>query len=274
MKKYFVSDLDGTLLNRYHLMDAFIIHGIKKCLKKGHGFMFATGRHVHSRFYKDLKINKLKLPIIAMNGALIIDENKKVLKKTFIDEDIISDILANFKESTLRFYSEKNFFALLDKKTYRNNCFKKRSVNFIKRIIWQRIVMKDFNYNTHSDEILSYPIYKLEYNNNDTKTYFRFKEFIKKYEDRLNIYEDKHGFEIVSKKASKALALEYLVKYYKLNKDNIYVYGDGLNDYEMINNFQHAFIPKNAHESLKSLKVPIIKEYCHHGVIKHILSQI
>ena len=72
MKKLYITDLDGTLLNQNASISPYSEQVIKKIIKQGIHFTIATGRSP-IRIFSILQNIPLKLPVILMNGAAIYD---------------------------------------------------------------------------------------------------------------------------------------------------------------------------------------------------------
>lgn len=80
-KTLYISDLDGTLLNKSVKLSDYTIDCINKLIEKGLYFSVATAR-IPSRVRKILSNLKVNVPIILMNGALIYDVEKEIYVKT------------------------------------------------------------------------------------------------------------------------------------------------------------------------------------------------
>ena len=79
MKKLYITDLDGTLLNQNASISPYSEQVIKKIIKQGIHFTIATGRSP-IRIFSIVQNIPLKLPVILMNGAAIYDiENQECL---------------------------------------------------------------------------------------------------------------------------------------------------------------------------------------------------
>ena len=93
MKTLYISDLDGTLLNKDTQVSKFTRDTINKCVDKGAIFSVATARTIAtvSRLLEGVHINA---PVILMNGALVYDmQQKKYLKTEGIAEDSTAKVI-------------------------------------------------------------------------------------------------------------------------------------------------------------------------------------
>lgn len=81
MKKLYITDLDGTLLNQNASISPYSEQVIKKIIKQGIHFTIATGRSP-IRIFSILQNIPLKLPCYFKNGAAIYDiENQECLQQ-------------------------------------------------------------------------------------------------------------------------------------------------------------------------------------------------
>ena len=71
MKKLYVTDLDGTLLNRQDRISPFSVRVINELVDKGLLFTYATARSLVSAS-KVTEGLSTEIPVIAYNGAFII----------------------------------------------------------------------------------------------------------------------------------------------------------------------------------------------------------
>ena len=102
MKKLYITDLDGTLLNQNASISPYSEQVIKKIIKQGIHFTIATGRSP-IRIFSILQNIPLKLPVILMNGAAIYDiENQECLSTVPICKTSFQGILDTEQKTNLR----------------------------------------------------------------------------------------------------------------------------------------------------------------------------
>ena len=203
MKKILISDYDGT----FYQNDLDIKKNIDKVTEfrtLGNLFVLATGRS-----YVDLKImiDKYKIPydyLILNHGALLLSKNLEVLNVFILDKELVVSVL-EYANNNKDIYD----VVLID-------VFKKK-VTDTSNVV--KIMLKLYSYDNALD--------------------------VKKYIDEryanIKCYyekEDNHYLvEIVSSKASKSLMIEKILVREELKKDNVFTIGDGVNDIDMIRNF-------------------------------------
>jgi 5-amino-6-(5-phospho-D-ribitylamino)uracil phosphatase len=93
MSTLYISDLDGTLLNRQAELSPYSLQTLNQLLDQGLSFSFATARTAASAL-KILRDVRFRLPVILMNGVIIYDWPKqRVSKVERIDERSLDAIL-------------------------------------------------------------------------------------------------------------------------------------------------------------------------------------
>lgn len=80
MKKLYVSDLDGTLLNQRGNISAKTAEKLNMCIDEGMAFTINTAR-TPSTVFPLMEAVNLKLPFVMMNGVLIYDPVQKEYQK-------------------------------------------------------------------------------------------------------------------------------------------------------------------------------------------------
>ena len=68
----YVSDLDGTLLNRDEKLSEFTVWALNSLIERGMKFTYATARSNHSARRVTAGLTK-NLPVIVYNGAFILE---------------------------------------------------------------------------------------------------------------------------------------------------------------------------------------------------------
>lgn len=166
--------------------------------------MLATGRS-----YVDLKImiDKYKIPydyLILNHGALLLSKKLEILNVFTLDKELVGSVL-EYANNNKDIYD----VVLID-------VFKKKVIDTSNAV---KIMLKLYSYDNALD--------------------------VKKYIDEryanIKCYyekEDNHYLvEIVSSKASKSLMIEKILVREEIKKDNVFTIGDGVNDIDMIRNF-------------------------------------
>jgi len=97
----FISDLDGTLLNRDAELSEYTANTLNRLIDQGMCFSVATARTVDSAIQIMSRV-RLNLPIILMNGALIYGTQQQSYIKTIkIEREAVSAIIGIMKKHAI-----------------------------------------------------------------------------------------------------------------------------------------------------------------------------
>ncbi len=222
MKKILISDYDGTFYQNDR--------DIKKNKDKVNEFrtldnlfVLATGRS-----YVDLKqkIDKYEIPydyLILNHGALLLSKDLEILKVFTLDKELV--------DSILEYANNKDICDVILISTFDKNV--KDTSNIVK------IMLKLYSYDK-----------ALEVKNYIDKSYTNIKSYF--------ISEDNHYLvEIVSSEASKSLMIDKILDKEKIIKKNVYTIGDGINDIDMIRDY-NGYRVSNSCKELVSVTDKII----------------
>lgn len=84
----------------------------------------------------------------------------------------------------------------------------------------------------------------------------------------LSSFED--NVEVTNENAQKGLILQQVAQLKKIDKKDIAVLGDGMNDFTLFQLFPYSFAPKNADDTIKSLAYRVVDECENDGFAKAI----
>ena len=106
--KIIAVDMDGTLLNDDKHISDYNLEMISKAVKSGVKFVIASGRVPSGLKFYEATVSKNQ-PMICCNGAIILDDNKKLIYSNYIDKKSILqviDVLREERDTYYHFYSE------------------------------------------------------------------------------------------------------------------------------------------------------------------------
>ena len=221
--KMLVFDLDGTLLDNNRNMFSENIDYLNKLKNDGYIVVVATGRTLLSAYNKLNKIDCVNY-IISDTGASIYDVNKKeiVFNKT-ISKNIVSSILDLYDE---RFkYIEICSNGLY----YKYSLSLEEKSDICKTYKDKNLLLADINEISHMAFSLLNNGYVMEMYNYLIKNYTSFDCIVMQ-----DSFSNSKSIEILPKMVSKYNAINKLANYLNIQNDEIMVFGDGLNDIEMI----------------------------------------
>ena len=223
MKKILISDYDGT----FYQNDLDIKKNIDKVNEfrtLGNLFVLATGRS-----YVDLKqkIDKYEIPydyLILNHGALLLSKDLEIIKVFTLDKEL-SDSILDYANNNKDIYD----VVLI-------NTFKKR-VDDTSNVV--KIMLKLYSYDK-----------SFEVKNYIDESYTNIRSYLVRDEDYYLV-------EIVSSEASKSFMIEKILEKEKIVKKNVFTIGDGINDIDMIKNY-NGYRVKNSYMELSSITNKVV----------------
>ncbi len=256
MKTLYLTDLDGTLLNKESVTSEKSLNIINTFIKNGGLFSYATARSYNSSSIVTKGLD-IKIPVIIYNGGFIYDPlQNSFVQKTLFKKDEILKLIAITKKSGLT----PLVYTL---------------INGEEKILWNNnsILSDGFKYylSTRANDKRLTPVDSLDKSLCGDIFYIT---FIESYEDLYPVYTDikddmsfniffqqeiyrqEYWCEIMPKEASKANASQWLKSL--LGCDELIVFGDSLNDIPMFNVADKSFAVKNANDKLKQIATDII----------------
>ncbi|MCK4777264.1 MAG: HAD family phosphatase [Actinomycetia bacterium] len=261
--KLLVFDLDGTILNQQHLLEPSMKDVLSRIKNKGFMFTIATGRVYNSAlpFLNELDID---LPVIVCNGAILIDRSSTYFHYK-LDKIKALEVLKNISLEK----ADKYIF-------YGSEIFSENGSSF------------SFSYS----EILKIRISQvpsiegLIKERDDDPTMFVFmmdKEIVpEKTEEIQNLgisginvtNSNPYFVDVLSSRASKGHALKKMIKLLKINREDVIVVGDGLNDLEMFREAGLCVTVSNASPEVKKCADYISTKERFEGVIDFLKKEI
>ncbi len=257
-------DMDGTLLNDAHQVSDRTKLAIDKAKDRGVHIVLATGRILKSALQYGTELN-IGSPIVACNGAIIINEKEEIIYKKPVSKEIIEAILDIGKRNHIyyHFYDEYGLYA---------NTLVDEVIGF---------------YNTTSAKIkgleLSVNIFdnKKEILTRNDLDILKF-IFIDNSLDKLNRVRSEleemralsissswdNNIEVMGKDVSKGEALGYLADQLGINPKEIIAIGDNENDLSMLNYANLGVAMGNSHDNIKRVSDYITSSNNEDGVAK------
>mgnify|MGYP002520562025 CR=1 FL=1 len=261
------SDLDGTLLTDNKKIRFKTKRYIHKLKKMGNIVVLATGRPVRTTipFYESLKIDT---PIICYNGAFCFNPHDKKFRPLSypIPKSVIKKHYPYFKEkfsnaalceslNHIYYEGEKEIFGFT---LIRDKNSKEYMPKEISGPLEKTISESVYSFIMHSlrhDEEFKNEI--ISYVKNNMPGYI------------VDFWSENWYFEIRKEGVNKASTLRKLQKLYKIPNENVYTFGDSVNDIQLTNEFKHGYTMVNGKEYLKTNNVTK-KDNNHNGVVYEI----
>ncbi|MDO5154821.1 MAG: Cof-type HAD-IIB family hydrolase [Eubacteriales bacterium] len=273
MKRLYVSDLDGTLLNRDAKLSDTTVELINKAIDKGVDFTVSTARTPATALQIVERLH-LSLPVMMMNGVLIYDmKRKQFVKKASMDERAIMVLLGLIKTKKLDcfLYALENneLIAYYDSvestslNYFRNERIMKYKKKFVEVDDLSLIANKEIIYC-----MLREPKKRLEGLYRELSVVNGVKaEF---YQDVYN--DEYYCLEIYSDAASKKEALAYMREHGQY--DSIVGFGDNLNDMALLEGSDYFYAVSNAHPQIQNMADSVIPSNVEDGVARFIEQMV
>lgn len=238
MIKLIVSDMDGTLLDDNKKLHNDFWEVFDELKKRGIYFVPASGRQ-YFNIYEYFKRIKKGLVILAENGSFIVEDGKEIYSKC-LDKEKVVEIIKN-----IRNIPNANPVFCGKKKGYIENSFPE----FIKEIekYYEKYEIVD-DITKVDDEALKIAICDLT--GAEKNLYSHIKKYNKDFKVTVSSFI---WIDITNKDIDKGKGLKILQEKLRISKDETMVFGDYLNDYELLQQGKYSFAMENAHPELKKI---------------------
>lgn len=266
------SDLDGTLLNDIKQISNKNIAAIRNWQRNGNCFVISSGRHL-ADIHKLLTTYDLNLPIIALNGAVIVDADEKVISRHPIIRNL--DILREVQEFCEHNHMVYIAYELEDSyaRQYDDmintllSLASASTTNLTQRIAKSQFYFDQFYLKSHplrrkyliskKQEILKFEIFS-----EDSK---KLTEISSACKNKFEVSSSSpRNIEITAKNVNKGRAVqEYLYQHSFIKS---YAFGDGQNDLSMFSSVDVAISMNNASATVKEEAKYIISSNNDNGI--------
>jgi Cof subfamily protein (haloacid dehalogenase superfamily) len=231
------SDMDGTLLNSKHELSPDFFPIFNRMRSRDILFSAASGRQ-YQNLFKCFPGIQDEIVFIAENGSYVMYQGKE-LHLQQMDKDLTRDILQRAKKLP-------NVLTILcgKKGAYVDN----DSPAFIERLsmYYEKYTIVDNLINVDDDQFLKIAICDLS--GAEQNSYPHFSE----YQDDLQIKVSGNVWlDLSHKLAHKGMALDVVQKKFGISREHTMVFGDYLNDVEMMGEAHFSFAMENAHPDVK-----------------------
>lgn len=265
--KIIFSDVDGTLLNGERTLSQMTISEVKR-IKDKIPFILVSSRMPKQMSYLQKMLDTIHLPVIAYNGALVLDEGK-TLHSTEINIDLIEKIVS---------YNEENFDDKIHISLYHNDLWYAPKYDF-----W---AMREENNTRAKPEILpnrevlslwkkqNIGAHKLMLMGDEALIEQMFAHLNQNFSEKLHIYRAKDTYiEVADVKVSKLTGINVLLNQkYAYDLKEVMAFGDNYNDMEMIQGVGYGIAVANAREEVKKIAYGLTFHHKEDGVAKYLFS--
>ena len=262
----YISDLDGTLLNKDVRISDFTVNTINSLVEKGMIFSYATARsrYTSSKLTKDIG---LRVPVVIYNGTFLYDtkSEKRVLSNDFTRADaekILDRLLKNNVYPMVHTFLGENEKYIFDE----NNMSRGMADFQSKRELDERRTPVDVY------DLAPYQVFYFTCIDEEEKLLPLYEELRSEYQCIYNkdMYSGDYWLEILPNKATKASAIRELKE--MLGCQRVVCFGDGVNDIPMFKDADEAYAVSNACDELKAYATAVIDSNENDGVAKWLLD--
>ncbi|MGX7052308.1 Cof-type HAD-IIB family hydrolase [Leuconostoc palmae] len=261
--KLIATDLDGTFLSDDKTFDKSLFQKVLKILKeKNITFAVATG--VHQERINRILANFLEYDIayVTNNGARIVNDHGQILYEKSLDIETLGNIqnlLSSFNpipDQGVVYSTEDTAYVPREFAQFINE----KHMKYFRDVIIVDDVTEIFD-----------PIFKVTVNWDDFDETRFYKVVKHELANTVHVTETGTGaIDIVPANINKAVGLKILADNLNIQLNDIVAFGDGGNDFEMLNSVGKPYIMPNAR--LHGKYLPVLEDNNHDGVLKTILS--
>lgn len=270
-KTLFVTDLDGTLLNRQDRVSPFSVRAINGLVDRGMLFTYATARSLVSAS-KVTEGLSTKIPVIAYNGAFIFQPSSgAVLSKegfTAEERDHVRKVLDHFRISPLVYSfvggEEKvSWIPRYENEGIRRYLSMRRGDRRLRAVSGSGTLYEGevFYYTCIGEKNALLPVYE---------SFARDPRFRCTLQQEL--YRPEYWCEVMPALASKANAIGKLKRMW--NCSRVISFGDAVNDIPMFEISDECYAVDNAVDELKAVATGIIESNENDGVARWLLRRV
>lgn len=258
--KLIVSDMDGTLLNTKGEVSASFFELFKEFKKHNIIFCAASGRQYNSIV---AKLNEIKedIYIIAENGG-IAKHKEEVLLSNYLAKDKALQLIA-----LLRKIENANIVLCCNNEAY----IESKDEYFIKHF------QEYYHSFQHVEDLVTIaqttPVFKIAVYHFKSSEDFIYPKLKDVKETVLVKVSGKNWLDISDHQANKGKALQQVQQLLGVSKKQTMVFGDYLNDIEMMREANFSFAMANAHKDIKELANYSTDSNDNNGVTK-VIAQV
>lgn len=245
-KKTIFFDIDGTIYDDDKVVPASTREAIAELQRRGHNVAIATGRGAY--MFKELREELGIDSYVSLNGQYVVHEGKVIYANPLDTEAL--------KELTL--FAEKN----------------DHPVAYI-----DATDMK-VNVAEHQNILTSIGSLKLAFPTHDAEYFLQneiYQAIIFCPQENQAVYEEAYpdlkfirwhplGMDVLPGNGSKANGIAQMIKVLGVAKEDVYAFGDGLNDIEMLGYVGHGIAMGNAEDEVKAAATYVTKHVSENGI--------
>ena len=257
MIKFIATDMDGTLLNSNNEIHADFYPMFQSLKEKDIIFAAASGRQYYNLLerFKDIKDDMM---FIAENGTFVVYKGKELIVNS-LEKNIAKELIEIGRTIP------NSYVILCGKNSAYIESHDERLIKQTAKYYERYKIVEDLT--SIDDDILKVTICDFNGSENNSNNYFD------EYRDKVQItVSGEIWLDIVAKGINKGVAINEIQNLLNIDYKATMVFGDYLNDLEMMSSAYHSYAMANAHDTLKKAARFIAKSNDENGVIQAIKS--
>lgn len=255
MIKLIATDMDGTLLNEKGEINPEFYEVYEELLKKDIIFAAASGRQ-YFNLEKKFETIKDNMIFIAENGTFVVYKGKELLVNK-LDRDLALKLIDIGRKI------DNSYVILCGKKAAYIENRDERLIKETEKYYERYEIVQDVT--KVQDEILKVTI--CDFSGSEENSYKYFKDF---YELAQVTVSGQIWLDITANNVNKGVSMRKIQKALNIGYDETMVFGDYLNDLELMESGYYSYAMENAHEDLKKVSRFIAKKNTENGVVEAI----
>ncbi len=249
--KLFVSDYDGTFSTRDERQMEQLERN-KKAVQQWrlneHCFAFATGRSI-ALMNHEIKKHQLSYDyLIGLNGAIIVDQQQKILHQTAMSKELAERILAKLITCSIPIHS----FMITDGWTGAWIPSEKIQLSDEFHATMETLRSKGL-FQLSVDDALNQPICQMSVMGLSTEEALLLGEELKQsFPEEILVYPNTSSLDISPIGTGKSIAIEHLIQHLNLKMESVHCIGDNWNDLKMIEAYR-GYAIQTAPQTIQSV---------------------
>ena len=238
MIKFIATDMDGTLLNSKKELSPEFYDVFEELKKRNILFAAASGRQYYT-LAKEFDEIKEDMLFIAENGTLVIYKGKE-LAVNGLDRDLANELIRIGRTI------DNSSVVLCGKNSAYVECDDERFLGEVKKYYERCEIVEDLE--KVDDTVLK--VTMCDFNGSEKNSH----KYFKKYENDLQVaIAGDIWLDITAGGVNKGVAIKEIQELLNIGFDETMVFGDYLNDLEMMKSAYYSYAMENAHEDLKKV---------------------
>ena len=257
--KFVATDMDGTLLNSKKEIHEEFYEVFREMREKDIIFAAASGRQYYSLLetFDNIKDDMM---FIAENGTFVVYKGKEIVTNS-LDRDLAMELINIGRKI------DESYVVLCGKNSAYIESDDDRLVNEVSKYYKRYKIVDDIT--TINDDILKVTICDFRGSEENSNNYFV------EYRDKAQVtVSGDIWLDITAKNINKGVAIKEIQELLGINYEETVVFGDYLNDLEMMESGYYSYAMENAHDDLKKVARFIAKSNDENGVVEAIKELI